>query len=113
MRWLVLLLLPGMVFAAGPEHKHKQPEIQDEFKRVYNELNRSVNLRSVDRTTRVGSLSEGSTYYLQVDYGATTPPSGDCDADDERGLLFLDHTNHRLYVCNGASRGWDYSPLTN
>lgn len=44
--------------------------------------------------------------------GAGAPTGTDCDADSERGRLFIDTTNNRLYVCNGATRGWDYAPLT-
>lgn len=31
---------------------------------------------------------------------------------DERGHLVLDYISNRLYVCNGAARGWDYVELT-
>lgn len=44
--------------------------------------------------------------------GAGAPTGTDCDADDERGKLYIDTTNNRLYVCNGATRGWDYTALT-
>jgi hypothetical protein len=52
--------------------------------------------------------------YLQAeDNNAGAPPAADCDADAERGRLSIDTTNNRLYVCNGAARGWDYVTLTN
>lgn len=44
---------------------------------------------------------------------AGAPPSVDCDQDIERGRFSIDTTNNRLYVCNGAARGWDYVALTN
>ena len=51
--------------------------------------------------------------YVQAeDNNAGAPPAGDCDADAERGRLSIDTTNNRLYVCNGATRGWDYVALT-
>jgi len=40
------------------------------------------------------------------------PASEACNEDSERGNLVLDYTNHRLYVCSGAARGWDYVALT-
>lgn len=30
----------------------------------------------------------------------------------ERGRMIIDTTNNRLYICNGATRGWDYVALT-
>ena len=51
--------------------------------------------------------------YLQAeDNNAGAPPSADCDADAERGRISIDTTNNRLYICNGATRGWDYAALT-
>lgn len=46
------------------------------------------------------------------DNNAGAPPSGDCDSDAERGRMSIDTTNNRFYICNGASRGWDYVSLT-
>ena len=51
--------------------------------------------------------------YLQVGAnGDGAPPAGDCDDDSERGRMYIDTTNNRLYICNGATRGWDYVVLT-
>lgn len=51
--------------------------------------------------------------YMQVeDNNAGAPPGADCDNNAERGRLSLDTTNNRLYICNGATRGWDYMALT-
>ena len=55
---------------------------------------------------------EATSTYLQLDGGTDAPPAGDCDADAERGRQFYDYTNHRIYVCGGAARGWDYVGLT-
>ncbi|MBI4668848.1 MAG: hypothetical protein HY747_06635, partial [Elusimicrobia bacterium] len=52
-------------------------------------------------------------YFQAENSTAGAPPAADCDADAERGRLTIDTTNNRLYVCNGASRGWDYVTLTN
>lgn len=46
------------------------------------------------------------------DNNAGAPTATDCDSDTERGRLSIDTTNNRLYVCNGATRGWDYVALT-
>jgi hypothetical protein len=52
--------------------------------------------------------------YAQLeDNNAGAPPAADCDADAERGRISLDTTNNRLYICMGATRGWDYVALTN
>ena len=51
--------------------------------------------------------------YLQAgDSNAGAPAAGDCDANTERMRISIDTTNNRLYVCNGATRGWDYIGLT-
>ncbi len=61
-----------------------------------------------------GSLLEvGSGGYLQFDKSsAGAPPSGDCNGNEKRGRIAVDTTNNRLYICNGAVRGWDYVNLT-
>lgn len=46
------------------------------------------------------------------DNNAGAPTAADCDSNTERGRLSIDTTNNRLYVCNGATRGWDYIALT-
>lgn len=52
--------------------------------------------------------------YLEFEKTSSGAPTGvDCDNDSERGRLAIDTTNNRLYICNGASRGWDYAALTN
>lgn len=65
------------------------------------------------------SVSEGQ--YLQVaSTDDAAPPAADCDSDEERGRMsvanlprrFLPGTQSRLYVCQGAARGWDYVLLS-
>jgi len=51
-------------------------------------------------------------YHQAEDNNAGTPPLADCDNDNERGRISIDTLNNRLYVCNGAARGWDYAALT-
>lgn len=76
----------------------------------------------IDPTGNVGigtnspqsSLHVPDGKYIQAgDNNAGAPPAGDCDNNTERGRLSIDTTNNRLYVCNGATRGWDYTALTN
>ena len=59
--------------------------------------------------------------YLQIDStDDAAPPAADCDSDEERGRMsvanlprrFLPGTQSRLYVCQGAARGWDYVLLS-
>ncbi|MEW6097189.1 MAG: hypothetical protein AB1567_11825 [bacterium] len=77
-----------------------------------------ANLLFVDASTNsvgIGTASPQSAlhvqdgYYAQFEnFNAGAPPAGDCDADTERGRLAIDTTSNRLFVCMGATRGWDY-----
>jgi hypothetical protein len=51
-------------------------------------------------------------YAFHITSGAGDPTAGDCDADAERGRLYLDTTNSKFYVCGGATRLWDHIVLT-
>jgi len=69
---------------------------------------------STSATVTPGVVLVGSGAYFQASKrNAGAPTSGDCDADSEWGRIAIDTTNNRLYICNGASRGWDYVGLTN
>jgi hypothetical protein len=58
------------------------------------------------------SVGGGSGEYLQFkNTSAGAPPAEDCDDDSERGRMSIDTTNNRLYICNGATRGWDYTSM--
>lgn len=71
----------------------------------------------------LGKVGIGTTYpqsalhvpdgkYLQAeDNNAGAPPLADCDSNTERGRLSIDTTNNRLYICNGATRRWDWIGL--
>lgn len=68
-----------------------------------------------------GGLSASEGQYLQIaSTDDVAPPSADCDSDEERGRMsvanlprrFLPGTQSRLYVCQGAARGWDYVLLS-
>lgn len=61
----------------------------------------------------VGNGVQSSGGYLRsVKSGAGVPTAGDCDAAGELGRIYIDTTNNRLYVCNGATRLWDFIALT-
>jgi hypothetical protein len=60
----------------------------------------------------VGTPDNTTASYTQIDAESGAPMTGDCNEDIERGRMILDYTDNRLYVCNGATRGWDYSALT-
>jgi uncharacterized protein (TIGR02145 family) len=67
----------------------------------------------------IGTTNPQSNLYVPdgkyaqfADENAGPPPAGDCDSDTERGRQTIDTTNNRLYICNGAIRGWDYIDLT-
>jgi len=64
-------------------------------------------------TLGASEVRTGSASYLASGVsGAGAPTAGDCDADAERGRIYIDTSSNRLYVCNGATRGWDYAALT-
>lgn len=44
---------------------------------------------------------------------AGAPTATHCDHANELGRIAIDTTNNRLYICMGATRGWDYAALTN
>jgi hypothetical protein len=53
----------------------------------------------------------GSGYFQAEHSTAGPPPAVDCDTDAKRGRFSLDTAHNRLYVCNGAARGWGYVAL--
>lgn len=58
-------------------------------------------------------LTVSSSGYLQFSKTSSgAPVSADCDSDSERGRMIIDTTQNRLYICNGVTRGWDYTSLT-
>jgi hypothetical protein len=59
-----------------------------------------------------GNLTVAGTITGGLSASAGSPPPTDCDADNERGKMAIDTSNNRLYVCNGATRGWDYIALS-
>ena len=72
-----------------------------------------------DGNVGIGTVSPQSALHVPdgkyaqfEDNNAGAPAAGDCDADTERGRMSIDTTNNRLYICNGATRGWDYLALT-
>ena len=68
---------------------------------------------AADEVTINGSLMVNATNYLQFKISsAGAPASASCDSDTERGRMNIDITNNRFYICNGATRGWDYIALT-
>jgi hypothetical protein len=67
----------------------------------------------VGTTVPNAQLEVSGGYFQFSKSGSGAPTSTDCDNDNERGRLYIATTNNRLYICNGASRGWDYVALTN
>ncbi len=67
----------------------------------------------VGTNTPNSQLTVGANGYLQFQMKSQgRPPVADCDTNAERGRLSLDTRANRLYICNGAARGWDYIPLS-
>jgi hypothetical protein len=68
----------------------------------------------VGTSTPESLLTVGSSGYLQfTKFFAGAPTAADCDSNSERGRVTINTVNNRLYICNGASRGWDYVTLNN
>ena len=82
-------------------------------KNVYFHFDANGGIRVAGTDPPVSTLHVPQGKYFQAEQNtAGPPPSGDCDSDTKMGRLSIDTTDHRLYVCAGASRGWDYAPLT-
>ena len=75
------------------------------------ELNGNV---GIGTSAPVSLLTVSATGYFQFasSYNGA-PPAADCNSDSERGRLTINTKSNYLYVCNGASRGWDYVKLSN
>ena len=78
---------------------------------IYGDL--STDKVGIGTTTPESTLHVPDGKYFQAeDNNAGAPPAADCDTDAERGRQSIDTTNNLLYVCNGATRGWDYVALS-
>lgn len=104
------------VTGGGIETKDKSA-INTNFKKVNNELSNAVHKTGTETIRGVKTFESGLIVpdgsYLQIkDSNAGAPPAGDCDNDSEMGRMSIDTTNERLYICNGATRAWDYIALT-
>lgn len=66
----------------------------------------------IGTTAPVSALHVANGAYAQFENnGAGAPAGADCNADNKRGRLYIDTTNNRLFICNGATRAWDYVNL--
>jgi hypothetical protein len=52
------------------------------------------------------------TYAQFENNGFGPPPHEDCTTDEQKGRIFIDSADNRLYICNGAARGWDFVTLS-
>ena len=59
----------------------------------------------------IGVKDDNTNSYLHIDSESGNPPDEDCDQNAKRGRMIYDYANNRLYICGGASRGWDYINL--
>jgi len=78
----------------------------------------NINLDLVAKGSGVIAASSGlyvpdGKYLQAADNNAGAPAAGDCDEAGEIGRISIDTTGNALYVCNGATRGWDTIALTN
>ena len=80
----------------------------------------ALSVREVSGNVGIGTTAPQSALHVPdgkyaqfQDNNAGAPPSLDCDNDAERGRMSIDTTNNRLYICNGAARGWDWVAMYN
>jgi len=68
-------------------------------------------------TGSIGSCGVGdicSLNYLKIGKtGTSGPPPGDCNAASEAGRLYVETDAGILWICMGATRGWDVIQATN
>lgn len=69
----------------------------------------NVMVQATNTEVRIGG---GGGYVAFAKQGAGAPTAADCDNDAEVNRLYRDTTSNRLYICAGATRGWDYTALT-
>ena len=86
------------------------PLIWGDFSTDVVNFNGSVGIGTTEPVSKLHV--EDGNYAQFEDNNAGAPAVGDCDSDTERGRMSIDTTNNRLYICNGATRGWDYTALT-
>lgn len=89
-----------------------------EFFSIASSSNVGIGTTTPASTLQVGTPRDATNHYMQMDASSSTiPASGDCDNNLETGRYFLYASStaggSRLYVCTGATNGWDYSTLTN
>ncbi len=71
----------------------------------------SLETSTTEETNTTSSNTSGAAGKAAVSRGA--PAAVACNSYQEQGTFVLDAENHRLYICNGPERGWDYTSLTN
>lgn len=106
---------PGHLFLTTPDHARAAATRVE----VSGGANATVTMHVP--AIAAGGLSASEGQYLQIaSTDDVAPPSADCDSDEERGRMsvanlprrFLPGTQSRLYVCQGAARGWDWVLLS-
>lgn len=70
-----------------------------------------VNNSSPQSDIQVGTTASTSNQYLQIDSENGAPSAGDCNSNSQKGRMIHDYTNFKVYICGGASRGWDHLDL--
>lgn len=73
----------------------------------------SIGNTGINEPSPESTLHVPDGYYAQFENNGTAdPPAGDCDSDDEIGRLYIRTDTQELWICGGATNGWDYITLT-
>ena len=111
-----ILLLMSFPLMANPRNTY--PESPDEIYQNDTDLRDMIEsrIKKVDGFPAIGNLADGTTTYLRIDAESGAPPAGDCNNNSERGRMVLDFSGgvgaYKLYICTGATDGWDTLTLT-
>lgn len=68
-------------------------------------------IRAVKGTSMLAGEFDGTVKitngYMQLPTGTSAPAAADCDSDFESGYMLYNYSTNKLYICDGATEGWN------